>query len=80
LEIEAKRKEQTVTMNTLAVGIARAGSSNPEVKANSIKDLLVNDFGAPPHTLIFPGKLHFMEAEALVVLAGAPRRVLEAGE
>jgi diphthine synthase len=80
LEIEAKRKEQTVTMKTLAVGIAKAGSNNPKVKANFIKELLANDFGAPPHTLIFPGKLHFMEAEALVVLAGAPRQVLGAGE
>jgi len=33
------------------------------------------DFGVPPHTLIFPGKLHFMEAEALITLAGAPEEV-----
>jgi diphthamide biosynthesis methyltransferase len=27
--------------------------------------------------LIIPGKLHFMEAEALVKLAGAPKEILE---
>jgi diphthamide biosynthesis methyltransferase len=31
-----------------------------------------HDFGGPPYSLIFPGKLHFMEAEALKVLGGAP--------
>ncbi|MDH5754538.1 MAG: diphthine synthase, partial [Candidatus Bathyarchaeota archaeon] len=33
LKIEEKRKEKIVTMDTLVVGIARAGSTNPTVKA-----------------------------------------------
>jgi diphthine synthase len=72
LKIEEKRKEKIVMMNTLVVGIARVGSNNPTVKAGFLKDLLDYDFGDPPHSIIFPGKLHFMEAEALIVLAGAP--------
>jgi diphthine synthase len=80
LETESKRQEKIVTMKTLAVGIARAGSNDPQVKANFTERLLDQDFGAPPHTLVFPGKLHFVEAEALVVLAGAPRQILEAGK
>jgi len=75
LKIEEKRKEKIVTMDTLVVGIARAGSSNPMVKAGFLKDLLSYDFGEPPHSIIFPGKLHFMEAEALIVLAGAPKNL-----
>ena len=77
MKIEDKRKEKIVTMNTLAVGIARAGSNKPTVKAGSLRDLLNYDFGAPPHSIIFPGKLHFMEAEALIVLAGATETVRE---
>ncbi len=77
LKIEEKRKKKTVTMNTLVVGIARAGSNNPAVKAGFLKDLLSYDFGEPPHSIIFPGKLHFMEAEALIFLAGAPKRLME---
>lgn len=77
LKVEEKRKRRIVTMETLAVGIARAGSSNPTVKANFIKDLLSYDFGDPPYTIIFLGRLHFMEAEALIVLAGAPQKVRE---
>jgi len=38
------------------------------------------DFGAPPHTLIVPGKLHFMEVEALITLADAPQEVMEMAE
>jgi len=75
LKIEEKRREKRVTIDTFAVGIARAGSSNPMVKAGFLKDLLSYDFGEPPHSIIFPGKLHFMEAEALIVLAGAPKNL-----
>jgi len=71
-EIERKRKEGIITPNTIAVGVARAGSNTPILKADFIKDLSTYDFGGPPHSLIFPGDLHFMEAEALVTLAGAP--------
>ena len=77
LKIEEKRRERIVIMDTLVVGIARAGSSNPTVKAGFLKDLLSYDFGEPPHSIIFPGKLHFMEAEALIVLAGAPENLRE---
>jgi diphthine synthase len=72
LKIEEKKKKGIVTTNTLVVGIARAGSNNPMVKADSVKKLLDYDFGEPPYSIIFPGKLHFMEAEALIILAGGP--------
>jgi diphthine synthase len=80
LKTEQKRRKKIARMNTVVVGIARAGSSNPTVKAGFIKKLLRYDFGEPPHSVIFPGKLHFMEAEALIVLAGAPEKVREAQE
>lgn len=80
LGVEAKEEEKAVTVGTLAVGIARAGSKNPTVKSERAGFLLEYDFGGPPHCLIFPGKLHFMEAEALVVLAGAPESMREAAE
>jgi diphthine synthase len=75
LAIEQKRKTRTITPNTIAVGVARAGSNNPNLKADFIKNLLKHDFGDPPHSLIFPGELHFMETEALVTFASAPERL-----
>jgi diphthine synthase len=80
LKIEARRRERVVAEDTLAVGIARAGSDQPKVKAGSVEDLLSYDFGLPPHTIVFPGKLHFMEAEALIVLADAPAKIREASQ
>jgi diphthine synthase len=42
-----------------------------------VKDLLNADFGPPPHVLLVPGKLHFLEAEALRVFAGAPAEAVD---
>ncbi|MCJ7613741.1 diphthine synthase [Candidatus Bathyarchaeota archaeon] len=80
LELEKQKKEQVATSRTLVIGVARAGSPEPVVKAGYLEDVIVHDFGAPPHTLIFPGKLHFMEAEALIALADAPEDVKELAE
>jgi diphthine synthase len=75
--IEKRKRQGAVTAKTLAVGIARAGSENPIVKADFARELTKFDFGKPPHSLVFPGRLHFMEAEALITLANAPVRVKE---
>lgn len=77
LKVEEKRKEKIVVIDTLVVGIARAGSNDPTVKAGFLEDLLDYDFGGPPHSIVFPGELHFMEAEALIVLASAPDSLRE---
>jgi len=52
--------------------VARAGSEEPVVRAGRLSRLEKEDFGPPHHSIVVPGKLHFMEAEALVELAGAP--------
>jgi len=80
LELEKQKKEQVVTPRTLVIGVARAGSPEPIVKAGYLEEAMNHDFGAPPHTLIFPGKLHFMEAEALITLADAPEEVRRMAE
>jgi len=80
LELEKLKKEQLITPKTLVIGVVRAGSYEPVVKAGYLEEVINYDFGAPPHTLIFPGKLHFMEAEALITLADAPEEVREMAE
>jgi diphthine synthase len=77
LAMEKRGRLGAVTLDTLVVGIARAGSLEPTVKAGYVKEILNNDFGAPPHCLVFPGKLHFMEAEALITFAKAPEKIRE---
>ena len=75
LAIEKKKREKIVTPTTLAVGIARIGSANPTLKADEATKLLSYDFGGPPQSLILPGQLHFMEVEALIAFAGAPKKL-----
>ena len=57
--------------------VARAGSDDVLVKAGLFKNMLTADFGGPLHSVIIPGELHFLEAKALVELAGAPKSILE---
>ncbi len=80
LKTEEQQKQKTATSQTLAIGIARAGSKNPTIKAEAIKNLIKHDFGDPPHTLIFPGKLHFVESESLIAFADAPKNLTEEHE
>jgi diphthine synthase len=61
----------------LGIGIARAGSDDATVKADLLPRLQSYDFGGPLHILIVPAKLHFMEAQALTVLAGAPEDAIK---
>jgi len=70
--VEKKKQEKIVTPDTVAIGIARAGSDYPTLKAGFVKSLTNFDFGSPPYSLIFPGVLHFMEVDALVAFADAP--------
>jgi diphthine synthase len=54
----------------LYVGIARAGSEDPLVKAGSADTLKSVNFGPPLHILIVPAELHDMERSYLEMFAG----------
>jgi diphthine synthase len=46
------------------------------LKAETVSGIMQVDFGGPPYAIIFPGQLHFVEAEALHVLCGAPKELV----
>ena len=52
------------------VGIARAGSREPVVRAGTADIMRTTDFGGPLHILVIPAGLHDMEREYLEVFAG----------
>jgi diphthine synthase len=54
----------------LYVGIARAGSEDPVVRAGTADTLRSVDFGLPLHILIVPAELHDMERSYLEMFAG----------
>lgn len=47
LKVEEERKENIISLDSLAVVLARVGSSNPLIRADRIKKLIVEDFGGP---------------------------------
>lgn len=67
-----KADNKILSKDTVACVVASAGSKKPIVKANKIESLIKMDFGPPLHSIVIPGKLHFMEIEALQALAQLP--------
>jgi len=72
LSMEEKQKEKLFENDSIVCVVARAGSKESITKAGSIKDLIKENFGPPLHSLVIPGDLHFMEIEALQLLAQLP--------
>ena len=67
--LEKMAEERKIRL-PLYVGIARAGSEDPRVKAGSAETLKSFDFGPPLHILIVPAELHDMERSYLEMFAG----------
>jgi diphthine synthase len=67
--LEKIGKDKAITI-PLYVGIARAGSDNPLVRAGPAETLQLVNFGPPLHILIVPAELHDMERSYLEMFAG----------
>ncbi|HIH96509.1 MAG TPA: diphthine synthase [Thermoplasmata archaeon] len=65
LKMESIKKENVLADDTLIAVVAQAGSPRPEIKVGGAKVLAREKFGKPLHSLVVPGKLHFMEQKAL---------------
>lgn len=76
LKLEDRMKTGLVTEHTMLVALARVESPDCIVRADKARNLKEYDYGRPPYSIILPGKLHFIEAEALHSLAGAPEEIL----
>ncbi len=77
MRAEEKMGEGLMTDSRLLCATARVGSPNQLLRAGYPDDIIGLDMGAPLHTLVLPGQLHFMEARALVRFASAPEEILE---
>ncbi|MCL2143870.1 MAG: diphthine synthase, partial [Methanomassiliicoccaceae archaeon] len=77
--IDAERKWNcnVIENDTVICVASRLGSDDEKIFAGYPGDLLRMDLGEPLHTLVIPGKLHFMESYALVHLAGAPASLIK---
>ncbi len=75
LEAVEEKKKREVLKKSIVVGIARAGSDKPVVKADYLNGLKSYEFGELPHVIVLPGELHFLEKEALIKIAHAPEGI-----
>ncbi len=78
VRLEGTKKAGVLAEETLTIALARVESPDCIVRVDTAGNLMKSEFGGPPFSIIVPSKLHFMEAESLRVLAGAPPQLLEA--
>ncbi|WP_455364943.1 hypothetical protein, partial [[Eubacterium] cellulosolvens] len=76
-KVEEKKRTDLITPDRLFIGAARVGSPDMEMKGGPFSFHLNHSYGSPPHSLVLPGKLHFMEKEALKILVHVEDKFLE---
>jgi diphthine synthase len=76
-KLESEKEEGVFSDDRLMIGVARLGGHDVQVKGDFLNRLSKFEFGGPPHCLIAPGRLHFMEVEALKILAETSKEVFE---
>ncbi|HDI74683.1 MAG: diphthine synthase [Thermoprotei archaeon] len=75
--LEKHLSKKIIGPYTLGIALARLGSPDSFIIADTFSSLKEKDIGPPPYSLIIPGDLHFTEEEALVVLAKAPQEAVK---
>ena len=75
-DAEKRISKKLIGDRTLVCAGARIGTETERIIAGYPQDIVTADLGPPLHTLVIPGKLHFLEAHALVKFAGAPADIL----
>ncbi|HKW04236.1 MAG TPA: diphthine synthase [Nitrososphaerales archaeon] len=70
IDTEKDLKYGIVSDDSLVLSASGIGGVSTRVRADSLRDACEMDYGPPPHALVFPGRLHFTEIEALSALTG----------
>lgn len=73
MELEEKKKEGVIKKNALICALGDVGSDNPEVVCDTVGKMVGREMRSRIFCLVIPADLHFMEKEALQVLADAPK-------
>ncbi len=73
LDMASARKTSDFGPHSGLCVLSRVGASEVKAVADHVERLLERDLGPPLHCLVVPGRLHFLEREALVAFAGAPQ-------
>lgn len=76
LAAEDNFKRGVVREETFALVLSRLGRPDCALRAGYFSELRGIDFGAPPHCIVIPGKLHFTEVEAMAAAFGIDKALV----
>jgi len=65
MDMAARAGESAINSETTVAAVARAGASDQIAVAGRLERVMATDLGPPPHAVVIPGELHFMEQDAL---------------
>lgn len=71
LAMARSRSSRAFGPETIVCVLSRVGSPEVRITTGHVADVLGRDLGPPLHCLVVPGKLHFLEKDALSAFGGA---------
>ena len=65
LNTEKTQNRKVISEETFAIVASRIGKDDQRIISGNISNLIKNEFGEAPHSIIIPGRLHFTESDAI---------------
>jgi diphthine synthase len=65
LDVEKDQRSRAFTEETYVIVASRIGRADKKIISGQTRSLLGTNYGTGPHSLIVPGRLHFVEKEAI---------------
>ena len=65
LDAEKTHKRKVISKETFVIIASRIGKNNQKIISGFISNLIKEEFGESPHSIIIPGRLHFTESDAI---------------
>lgn len=71
LDVEKDQRSRAFTEETYVLVASRIGKADRKIISGQIRSLLEINYGTGPHSIIVPGRLHFVEKEAITYITSA---------
>ena len=71
LDVEKDQRSRAFTEETYVLVASRIGKVDSRIISGQIRSLMEINYGTGPHSIIVPGRLHFVEKEAITCLTSA---------
>ena len=76
-KLEELNEGNVFTKDRVLIGIARVGYPDCKIHVDYLENLKGYNFGEPPHVIIVPAKLHFIEFDVLTKYYNVPEELLK---